>query len=62
MRLCRPTDIECMAQALLWFFDQGPVATTVPDVAWRFERRAQAEQIAGVFERALGSRRLGSAA
>jgi hypothetical protein len=62
VRLCRPTDVACMARALRWFFDHSPAETTVPDVAWRFERRAQAEQIAGVFERALGSRRLGSAA
>jgi glycosyltransferase involved in cell wall biosynthesis len=62
VRLCRPTDVDCMAEALHSFFETRPIETAVPELAWTFERRAQAEQIAEVFERALGARRLGTLA
>ena len=61
VRLCRPSDIACLAQGLRWFFDHRPAATMVPEIAWRFERRRQAEQVAKIFERALGRQRLGAA-
>src|SRR5206468_8328057 len=54
VRLCRPTDVACLAQGVRWFFDHRPAATMVPEIAWTFERRRQAEQIAKIFERALG--------
>jgi glycosyltransferase involved in cell wall biosynthesis len=54
VRLCRPTDIDCMAAAVREAMHQGREGGSPPlDVLERFERHRLAAELAGVFEEVL---------
>lgn len=55
VRICRPTDVECMRRALVGFLADPGASTVERSIASRFERRQIAMSIAEVLERVLRS-------
>ena len=61
VRLCRPTDIDCMMDAIRDAMLDERGASTPPEVLARFERRRLATQLAQVFDEVLANATAGSA-
>jgi glycosyltransferase involved in cell wall biosynthesis len=54
VRLCRPTDVGCLQDALRAFLREMPSATTQRETALAYERGRLAKQLASVFDSLVG--------